>query len=387
MSSESRGKGRRTYTLPDRLATRRKAARAERESARAEEGKGFEQAASAPEGESASADEAPANTASADGAAASSEHASGKKPHQHHHELPKVDIKVELERLKRLRRYTIIRRIFQICSVVLSAFLQAYAIQTFVQPAMLLSSGFTGLAILIDRITSLFGLSFPTFVGMVALNIPVAIICWRSISKRFVVFSMLQVVLSSLFLQILDLDPVLYEPLLEVVFGGFVYGFSIAVALRAGASTAGTDFISLMVSNKTGKSIWGLVFAGNCVVLVIFGALFGWTAAAYSIVFQFISTKTIETFYHRYDRMTLIITTKRPDAILASYNATYRHGSSVAEVMGGYSGEIFWQITTVVSTFEVDDIVHLVRIQDSQAVVNMVRTEDFVGGFYRAPID
>ena len=55
--------------------------------------------------------------------------------------------------------------------------------------------------------------------------------------------------------------------------------------------------------------------------------------------------------------------------------------------MGGYSGEIFWQITTVVSTFEVDDIVHLVRIQDSQAVVNMVRTEDFVGGFYRAPID
>ncbi len=387
MPSESRGKGRRTYTLPDRLATRRKAARAERESARAEEEKGFEQAASAPEGESASADEAPANTASADGAAASSEHGSGKKHHHHHHELPKVDIKAELERLKRLRRYTIIRRIFQICSVVLSAFLQAYAIQTFVQPAMLLSSGFTGLAILIDRITSLFGLSFPTFVGMVALNIPVAIICWRSISKRFVVFSMLQVVLSSLFLQILDLDPVLYEPLLEVVFGGFVYGFSIAVALRAGASTAGTDFISLMVSNKTGKSIWGLVFAGNCVVLVIFGALFGWTAAAYSIVFQFISTKTIETFYHRYDRMTLIITTKRPDAILASYNATYRHGSSVVEATGGYSGETFWQITTVVSSFEVDDIVHLVRIQDSQAVVNMVRTEDFVGGFYRAPID
>ena len=314
MPSESRGKGRRTYTLPDRLVTRRKAARAERESARAEEEKGFEQAASAPEGESASADEAPANTASADGAAASSEHGSGKK-HHHYHELPKVDIKAELERLKRLRRYTIIRRIFQICSVVLSAFLQAYAIQTFVQPAMLLSSGFTGLAILIDRITSLFGLSFPTFVGMVALNIPVAIICWRSISKRFVVFSMLQVVLSSLFLQILDLDPVLYEPLLEVVFGGFVYGFSIAVALRAGASTAGTDFISLMVSNKTGKSIWGLVFAGNCVVLLIFGALFGWTAAAYSIVFQFISTKTIETFYHRYERTTLIITTKRPDAI------------------------------------------------------------------------
>lgn len=387
MSSESRGKDRRTNTLPDRLATRRKAAPAERESARTAEEKGSGQEAAVREDEAAAAGGVPGVAGQTEDGGAPSERDLGKRHHHHHHELPKVDIKAELERLKRLRRYTIIRRIFQICSVVLSAFLQAYAIQTFVQPAMLLSSGFTGLAILIDRITSLFGLSFPTFVGMVALNIPVAIICWRSISKRFVVFSMLQVVLSSLFLQILDLDPVLYEPLLEVVFGGFVYGFSIAVALRAGASTAGTDFISLMVSNKTGKSIWGLVFAGNCVVLLIFGALFGWTAAAYSIVFQFISTKTIETFYHRYERTTLIITTKRPDAILASYNATYRHGSSVAEVMGGYSGEIFWQITTVVSTFEVDDIVHLVRIQDSHAVVNMVRTEDFVGGFYRAPID
>ena len=132
MPSESRGKGRRTYTLPDRLATRRKAARAERESARAEEEKGSEHAASAPEGEPAPAGEALANLASEEGAAASSEHDSGKKHHHHHHhELPKVDIKAELERLKRLRRYTIIRRIFQICSVVLSAFLQAYAIQTF----------------------------------------------------------------------------------------------------------------------------------------------------------------------------------------------------------------------------------------------------------------
>ncbi|MDN0064571.1 YitT family protein [Collinsella ihumii] len=298
-----------------------------------------------------------------------------------------VDAKKELERLKSLRRRAIVRRVITLCFVIVSAFLQAYAIQVFVQPAGLLSSGFTGLAILVDRITSMFGFSFPTSLGMIVFNIPVAILCWKSISKRFVVFSMIQVFLSSTLLRFMDFDPMLREPVLLVVFGGFIYGLAIAIALRGGASTAGTDFISLMVSNKTGKSIWGFIFAGNCVMLLIFGYLFGWTSAAFSIIFQFISTKTIETFYHRYDRMTLRITTKKPDEVLEAYTEKFRHGSSCFEVIGGYSRKTYWIIETVVSSYEVGEIVALVRAHDDHAVINVFRSEDFFGRFYRGPVD
>ena len=180
--------------------------------------------------------------------------------------------------------------------------------------------------------------------------------------------------------------PPVHNILLEVVFGGFLYGLSIALALKGGASTAGTDFISLMVSNRTGHSIWGLIFAGNCAVICIFGAMFGWDLAAYSIIFQFISTKTIETFYHRYDRMTLQITTSKPKQVLEAYSMQYRHGSSCIEATGGYSGNKYWLISTVVSSYEVGDIVALVRTQDERAVINVLRTEDFYGGFYRDPI-
>mgnify|MGYP007102638829 FL=1 len=44
---------------------------------------------------------------------------------------------------------------------------------------------------------------------------------------------------------------------------------------------------------------------------MIFGSMFGWIHAGYSILFQFISTKTIDSFYHRYERVTLQITTKK----------------------------------------------------------------------------
>ena len=291
------------------------------------------------------------------------------------------------DQIKRLGRYVLIRRLVTLCSVAIAALLQAFVIRVFVDPANLLSGGFTGLAILIDRITRLFGVSFPTSAGMIALNIPVAILCWRSISKRFVIFSMTQVFLASFFLQFVPFEPLLDNTILCVLFGGVLNGLAISIALKSGASTAGTDFIALMVSNRTGKTIWGQVFLFNCIILVIFGAIFGWEHAAYSIVFQFLSTKTIDSFYHRYDRVTLQITTKLADEVIDAYIESFQHGISCAEVIGGYSRERMYLLHTVVSTYESEDIVRLVREVDPGAVINVFRTDNFIGGWWHGHVD
>lgn len=291
------------------------------------------------------------------------------------------------DRALELARLTIVRRIITAVAVIASALLQTFLIQAFVNPANLLPSGFTGIAVLLDRITSLGGVRLDTSIGMLALNIPVAIMCWNSISKRFVLFSMLQVALSSLFLNVLDFDPLLGDKIMLVVFGGFISGLSIAIALKAGASTGGTDFIALYVSNRTGKTIWGFVFAGNCAVLLIFGAMFGWDNAAYSIVFQFISTKAIDSFYHRYDRVTLQITTRFADDVMDAYIARFQHGMSCAEVIGGYSREKMYLLHSVVSTYESEDIIRLVCEVDPGAVINVFRTDNFVGGWWHGHVD
>ncbi len=75
------------------------------------------------------------------------------------------------------------------------------------------------------------------------------------------------------------------------VFGGFLYGFAIAIALKGNASTTGTDFIALYVSNKMNKSIFEYIFVFNTLMLCVFGFMFGWVHAGYSILFQFLSTK------------------------------------------------------------------------------------------------
>ena len=289
--------------------------------------------------------------------------------------------------LAQLKKNKMARRIITILAVTASAILQTFVIQAFIQPANLLSGGFTGAAILIEKITSLYGFTFSTSLGMLVLNIPVAILCSRSISVRFTFYSMIQVFLASFFLKVLHFEPMFDDMMLNVVFGGFLYGIGIVIALRGNASTGGTDFIALYVSNKTGRSIWEYVFAGNVLILCIFGFMFGWIYAGYSILFQFISTKTISAFHHRYERVTLQITTTKAEAVIKAYIGQYRHGISCVDAVGGYSHKKMNLLHTVVSSYEVPDIVALMRDEDPHVIVNMIRTENFYGGFYRAPIE
>ena len=48
-----------------------------------------------------------------------------------------------IARVKHLGRYVFVRRLVTLCSVFMSALLQAFVIQAFINPAGLLSSGFT----------------------------------------------------------------------------------------------------------------------------------------------------------------------------------------------------------------------------------------------------
>ncbi len=104
---------------------------------------------------------------------------------------------------KEIRHFSKNKNLHLILSVImtiLSAFIQVYVIQVFMNPCNLLSSGFTGVAILMHKICNLFNIHFSISLGILMLNIPAALICYKSVSKRFVFLSCLQFGLVSFFL-------------------------------------------------------------------------------------------------------------------------------------------------------------------------------------------
>ena len=273
------------------------------------------------------------------------------------------------------------RNLKTLACVVGSSALMALAMHIFMGESFLLPAGFMGVSTIIHMLGLQSGINLPTYVILMCINFPVALFCAKNISKRFVFFSLLQIVLLSLFLNLIPLYPIFDQPILNVVFGGCVYGFSTALALRGGASTGGTDFIALYVSNKTGKEIWMGVFAFNCFLLALFGFLFGWENAGYSIIFQYISTHMITTFHNRYKRVMMQIFTKTPSKVVEDYLKRFTHGITVLEGTGGYTGESTAMLISVTSSYELPDAIELIRKSDPNAIINVTKTSEFIGKF------
>lgn len=285
------------------------------------------------------------------------------------------------------RRDKRVRLAITLGAVVLSAVIQSYALLVFVRPAGIISGGFTGLAMLVEQLGELKGIRIPMQVTMLALNIPVALLCCKGISVRFTAVSLLQVILSSIFLQIFTFQPIFTDETLNVIFGGVILGAAAVIALRGNASCGGTDFIALFVSNKTGRSIWSYVFFGNAIMYCFYGLVFGWRHAGYSIIFQFITTRMISAFHHRYELVTIQATTEKGPEVVEAYIGHFRHGISCVEAMGGYSKRKMYLLNTVMSSYEVNDAIHVMREADPHIIINVLRTEQFVGSFYRAPME
>jgi uncharacterized membrane-anchored protein YitT (DUF2179 family) len=279
------------------------------------------------------------------------------------------------------------KALLTIGAIIISSALLAMVVKTFVRPTGLLSSGFMGIAILMDMIIEKLGGIFPASIGLICINVPVAIFCYKKISPRFVIASLSQVFLTSLFLQILPTYHFFDETILNVIFGGFLSGIAVTIALKGNASTGGTDFIALYVSNKSGKEIWMQVFVFNSLMLCLFGYLFGYENAGYSILFQFISTKTIATFHTRYKRIMLQIFTQEKEKVMGAYCKNFHHGITAVDGMGGYSHKPVAMLVAIVASYEVDDVIDILREVDPKVIVNATKSEKYVGRFYNAPIE
>ena len=264
---------------------------------------------------------------------------------------------------------------------VLSALIMAVTNNTLIELANLLPGGVMGLSRLLHLIGSYLGISLPVTAFYLGINIPVALFCLKKISRRFVAFSLLQVICYSLFVHILPVYAIINQNVLNVIFGGAGWGFGTAVALQGASSTGGTDFIALYVSTKTGNEIWMQVFAFNCVQLVIFGALSGWEQAGYSILFQFISTRMISTFHSRYKRVMLQIITREKDKVVKAYLKHFSHGITVLCGTGGYTGNETWVLLAVTSSYEMSEAIELIRKVDPSSIINVTKSEKLIGKF------
>ena len=217
------------------------------------------------------------------------------------------------------------------------------------------------------------------------LNVIPAYIGIRYIGKFFTLESFYVVVLSSILTDIFPNITITYEPILIAIFAGIVGGIGSVICLTAGASGGGTDFISIYFSEKKGIDAWGYILAGNIVLLVAAGLLFDFDRALYSIIYQYVITTILGTYYKRYQQDTLLVVTAYPKEIIARIYEMTKHDATIIQGEGGYSGEAKNILYSVVGRDQSDKVIKAIKEIDPGAFTNVIKTEQVNGRFYMRP--
>ena len=177
------------------------------------------------------------------------------------------------------------------------------------------------------------------------------------------------------------------DVLLCSIFGGILNAVSISLCLLAGSSSGGTDFIAIFIAEKTGKSAWNYILAFNVAVLLTAGLLFGWNAALYSIIFQFVSTQALNVLYKKYEKTTLLIITDKDEEIYKIIHEKTNHDATVFVGKGCFKNVEHKLLYTVVSSQESGALEKLIRKTDPNAFINVLQSKDIIGRFFKRAND
>lgn len=71
-------------------------------------------------------------------------------------------------------------------------------------------------------------------------------------------------------------------------------------------------------------------------MLVVAGALFGWSIALYSIIYQFCSTQIIQALYKRYQKETMFIISDKSNEIYRAIRERTNHDATLFQGIGCY---------------------------------------------------
>ena len=281
----------------------------------------------------------------------------------------------------------ILQKLWRFTIVTLCAFLFAINVKTFVEAGNLFPAGLSGITVLIQRVAMRYaGLEIPYSAVYIPLNFIPIYISIKHLGKRFTLYSVYVIFLSSILTDGLPRLAITYDTLLISIFGGILGGAALALALMVGASGGGMDFISIYFSEKKGIDVWSYIFLVNVVILITAGILFGFDKALYSIIFQYVSTRVLQLMYRRYQRHTLLIVTEKPDEIYIKIRDMTNHDATLFTGVGCYEGVERPMLYSVVSSEEVMHVMQAIKEVDPNAFVNSIKTERIGGLFNTTPI-
>lgn len=259
----------------------------------------------------------------------------------------------------------------------------AFSVQDIYAGMGLVTGGFTGLAIVVQAASDMVVAGgIPTWFTNVVLNVPVFILAYVFIGKKFVGKTLFGTVMLSVWLYILPVvDIAQGDYMIAAIFGGLFSGGGMGLVLRGNATTGGTDMVSALIQRKLRhySVVQIMQVLDGTIVLVGFWK-FGLRATLYAIVAIFITTKVSDAILEgfNYSKAAYIITDHHEE-IAKHIMVDLDRGVTGLFAKGMYTNDEKCVLYCVVSKKEIVAVKELVAQVDPNAFVIVSDVREVLG--------
>ena len=259
----------------------------------------------------------------------------------------------------------------------------AFAVQCMYDPCGLVTGGFSGIAIIIKSLTEhIIPGGVPLWLTNLLLNIPVFIVAYIKMGKRFIGRTLFGTVMLSVWLYILPVvDLTQGDMLLVALFGGVFSGAGMGLVLRANATTGGTDMVAALIQLKIRHYNVAQIMQILDGAIVIFGFfVFGLRPSLYAIVAIFVTTKVSDAILEgfKYSKAAYIITDKYEEVAKVLMEELDR-GATGLKATGMYTGKDRCVLYCVVSKKQIVTLKEIVVNIDPKAFVIVSDVREVLG--------
>lgn len=253
----------------------------------------------------------------------------------------------------------------------------AAGINSIIIPQHFLGGGVMGVALIAHYFIPALNTGYAYFL----LNIPLFVLGWFSISRRFVLYSaygMLSLSVITAFARFGELS--ISNPILAAILGGIVCGTGAGIALRSQGSAGGLDIVAIYLNQKFGLRIGNTTSAVSVMVLGAGAIFLNFEAALYSLIFVFTSGKALDAVLTGFNqKKTVFIISDCFDDIASQILVKLHRGVTYLDGRGGYSGQEKKVILSVITLTELSKLKQMVFDIDPTAFVVVNDTLEVIG--------
>ena len=271
------------------------------------------------------------------------------------------------------------------CLVIIAGtFLMAASIHIFISPSNIAPGGATGIAIILNYLTKI-----PIGVATLLINIPLLILAYIRLGKRFAIQTTISSVAFTFFLDVV-LKPVptyTEDVLLAMIYGGVLTGVGAGLIFLRNGSSGGSDIIAMLFKKhkphaKTGQLV---LLVDGVIILIAVWVFKNVNMAMYAILYKYISAFIIDKVIYGINegKMVLINSVNNADEIRNYITNDLSKGVTILKSSGGYTDHSRDVLLCAVGKRAFIKLRHDILRIDPNAFIIVTETSEVIGNGFK----